>query len=211
MKLVIQIPCLNEAETLAAEAASAMKVGDPFEQTTALGPLASAAQRDRVNGYIQKGIDEGAKVLVGGVGVPEGCGKGYYVKPTVFSNVKNSMTIAQEEIFGPVLSIIAYENEDDAVNIANDTVYGLSGGVWASTKEKGIAIARRIRTGGECEAVRPRARRGRRSSAGGPRARGRSPPPLPCLARSGPAPADRGQPTPPAPGTRETRLRRSPP
>ena len=138
---------LAEAETLAAEAASAMKVGDPFEQTTALGPLASAAQRDRVNGYIQKGIDEGAKVLVGGVGVPEGGGKGYYVKPTVFSNVKNSMTIAQEEIFGPVLSIIAYENEDDAVNIANDTVYGLSGGVWASTKEKGIAIARRIRTG----------------------------------------------------------------
>ena len=138
---------LAEAEALAVEAASAMKVGDPFEQTTALGPLASAAQRDRVNGYIQKGIDEGAKLLVGGVGVPEGCGKGYYVKPTVFSNVKNSMTIAQEEIFGPVLSIIAYENEDDAVQIANDTVYGLSGGVWASTKEKGIAIARRIRTG----------------------------------------------------------------
>jgi NAD-dependent aldehyde dehydrogenases len=74
-----------------------MKVGDPFEQTTALGPLASAAQRDRVNGYIQKGIDEGAKLLVGGVGVPKGCGKGYYVKPTVFSNVKNSMTIAQEK------------------------------------------------------------------------------------------------------------------
>ena len=138
---------LAEAETLAAEAASAMKVGDPFEQTTALGPLASAAQRDRVNGYIQKGIDEGAKLLVGGVGVPEGCTTGYYVKPTVFSNVKNSMTIAQEEIFGPVLSIIAYEDEDDAVQIANDTVYGLSGGVWASTKEKGIAIARRIRTG----------------------------------------------------------------
>ena len=138
---------LAEAETIATEVTSAMKVGDPFEQTTNLGPLASAAQRDRVNGYIQKGIDEGAKLLIGGVGVPEGCGKGYYVKPTVFSNVKNSMTIAQEEIFGPVLSIIAYEDEDDAVRIANDTIYGLSGGVWASTKEKGMEIARRIRTG----------------------------------------------------------------
>jgi aldehyde dehydrogenase (NAD+) len=138
---------LAEAETLAGAAASAMIVGDPFEKTTALGPLASAAQRDRVNGYIQKGIDEGAKVVVGGVGVPEGCTTGYYVKPTVFSNVTNSMTIARDEIFGPVLSIIAYDNEEEAIQIANDTVYGLSGAVWAADKDKAIAIARRIRTG----------------------------------------------------------------
>ena len=138
---------LAEAETLAGAAATAMVVGDPFEKTTALGPLASAAQRDRVNGYIQKGIDEGAKVVVGGVGVPEGCTTGYYVKPTVFSNVTNSMTIARDEIFGPVLSIIAYDNEEEAIQIANDTVYGLSGAVWAADKDKAIAIARRIRTG----------------------------------------------------------------
>ena len=138
---------LAEAETLAGAAATAMIVGDPFEKTTALGPLASAAQRDRVNGYIQKGIDEGAKVVVGGVGVPEGCTTGYYVKPTVFSNVTNSMTIARDEIFGPVLSIIAYDNEEEAIQIANDTVYGLSGAVWAADKDKAIAIARRIRTG----------------------------------------------------------------
>jgi len=138
---------LAEAETLAGAAATAMIVGDPFEKTTALGPLASAAQRDRVNGYIQKGIDEGAKVVVGGVGVPEGCTTGYYVKPTVFSNVTNSMTIARDEIFGPVLSIIAYDTEEEAIQIANDTVYGLSGAVWAADKDKAIAIARRIRTG----------------------------------------------------------------
>ncbi len=138
---------LAEAETLAGAAATAMIVGDPFEKTTALGPLASAAQRDRVNGYIQKGIDEGAKVVVGGVGVPEGCATGYYVKPTVFSNVTNSMTIARDEIFGPVLSIIAYDTEEEAIQIANDTVYGLSGAVWAADKDKAIAIARRIRTG----------------------------------------------------------------
>ena len=138
---------LAEAETLAGAAATAMVVGDPFEKTTALGPLASAAQRDRVNGYIQKGIDEGAKVVVGGVGVPEGCTTGYYVKPTVFSNVTNSMTIARDEIFGPVLSIIAYDTEEEAIQIANDTVYGLSGAVWAADKDKAIAIAQRIRTG----------------------------------------------------------------
>jgi acyl-CoA reductase-like NAD-dependent aldehyde dehydrogenase len=138
---------LAEAETLAGAAATAMVVGDPFEKTTALGPLASAAQRDRVNGYIQKGIDEGAKIVVGGVGVPEGCTTGYYVKPTVFSNVTNSMTIARDEIFGPVLSIIAYDNEEEAIQIANDTVYGLSGAVWSADKDKAIAIARRIRTG----------------------------------------------------------------
>jgi acyl-CoA reductase-like NAD-dependent aldehyde dehydrogenase len=138
---------LDEAEQHAAAAASKMKVGDPFAEGTNLGPLASAAQRDRVNGYIQKGIDEGAKLLVGGVGTPEGVTKGYYVKPTVFSRVTTDMTIAREEIFGPVLSIIAYDDIDDAVRIANATDYGLAGGVWLADKEKAKAVARRMRTG----------------------------------------------------------------
>ncbi|MFM7898605.1 MAG: aldehyde dehydrogenase family protein [Actinomycetota bacterium] len=138
---------LDEAEELAVAAASKMKVGDPFADGTNLGPLASAAQRDRVNGYIKKGIDEGAKLLVGGVGVPEGVAKGYYVKPTVFSRVTTQMTIAREEIFGPVLSIIAYNDIDDAVRIANSTDYGLAGGVWMADKDKATAVARRMRTG----------------------------------------------------------------
>jgi acyl-CoA reductase-like NAD-dependent aldehyde dehydrogenase len=138
---------LEEAEAILIATGNALVVGDPFEKTTHLGPLASAAQRDRVNGFIQRGIDEGAKLLVGGVGVPEGVSKGYYVKPTIFSNVTTSMTIAQEEIFGPVLSVIPYNDEEDAVRIANDTVYGLAGGVWSADKDKAIAIARRMRTG----------------------------------------------------------------
>jgi acyl-CoA reductase-like NAD-dependent aldehyde dehydrogenase len=114
-----------------------------------LGPLSSAAQVERVTGYIQKGIDEGAKVVTGGPERPEGEGldDGYFVQPTVFSEVRNDMTIAQEEIFGPVLSIIAYQDEDDAASIANDSAYGLSGGVWSADGERAKAFARRIRTG----------------------------------------------------------------
>ena len=138
---------LAEAEQHAATAASKMTVGDPFAEGTNLGPLASSAQRDRVQGYIQKGIDEGAQVLVGGLGAPEGLTSGYYVKPTVFTGVNNQMTIAQEEIFGPVLCIIPYVDIDDAVRIANDTVYGLAGGVWAADKDRAMGIARRLRTG----------------------------------------------------------------
>jgi acyl-CoA reductase-like NAD-dependent aldehyde dehydrogenase len=146
-RMIVPAAKLAEAEQHAAAAASKMKVGDPFAEGTNLGPLASSAQRDRVQGYIQKGIDEGATVLVGGLGAPEGTSNGYYVKPTVFTNVNNSMTIAQEEIFGPVLCLIPYKDIDDAVRIANDTVYGLAGGVWMATQEKGIEIARRMRTG----------------------------------------------------------------
>ena len=112
-----------------------------------LGPLSSQAQVERVNGYIQKGIDDGAKVVTGGTGKPDGLEQGYYVKPTVFSNVTNDMTIAQEEIFGPVLSIIPYEDEDDAVRIANDTIYGLAAGVWSGDPERAKSVARRIRSG----------------------------------------------------------------
>ena len=138
---------LAQAEQLAAAVATNIKVGDPFTEGTNVGPLASAAQRDRVQGYIQKGIDEGAVLVAGGLGAPEGLDKGYYVKPTVFSNVRNDMTIAQEEIFGPVLSIIPYEGIDQAVEIANDTIYGLAGAVFAADKDTAISIAKRIRTG----------------------------------------------------------------
>jgi acyl-CoA reductase-like NAD-dependent aldehyde dehydrogenase len=138
---------LAEAEGLAAAVATGIKVGDPFAEGTNVGPLASAAQRDRVIGYINKGIEEGAKLIAGGLGAPEGCEKGYYVKPTVFSEVDNKMTIAQEEIFGPVLVLIPYDGIDNAVEIANDSPYGLAGAVFAADKETGIAIARRIRTG----------------------------------------------------------------
>ena len=138
---------LAEAEGLAAAVATGIKVGDPFAEGTNVGPLASAAQRDRVLGYINKGIEEGAKLIAGGLGAPEGLEKGYYVKPTVFSEVDNKMTIAQEEIFGPVLVLIPYDGIDNAVEIANDSPYGLAGAVFAADKETGIAIAKRIRTG----------------------------------------------------------------
>jgi aldehyde dehydrogenase (NAD+)/betaine-aldehyde dehydrogenase len=138
---------LEEAETIAAATAQKFTPGDPFGEKTRLGPLVSAAQRDRVRGYIRKGIDEGAKLVTGGAEAPEGLEKGFFVRPTVFSDVTTDMTIAQEEIFGPVLVIMPYDTEDDAVRIANDTVYGLAGGVWAGDKDHAIAVARRLRTG----------------------------------------------------------------
>ncbi len=138
---------LAEAETIAATVAAKFTVGDPFAPTTRLGPLVSENQRERVRGYIQKGIDEGAKLVTGGVEAPEGLEKGYFVRPTVFSEVTSNMTIAQEEIFGPVLTILPYEDEDEAIRIANDTVYGLAGGVWSGDQERAKRVARRIRTG----------------------------------------------------------------
>jgi acyl-CoA reductase-like NAD-dependent aldehyde dehydrogenase len=138
---------LAEAEGIAVTAAETYTPGDPFDADTRLGPLVSETQRDRVRGYINKGIDEGAKLLIGGADAPDGLDKGYYVQPTVFSDVRNDMTIAQEEIFGPVLSIIPYEDEEDAVRIANDTIYGLAAGVWSGDPDRAKAVARRIRSG----------------------------------------------------------------
>jgi acyl-CoA reductase-like NAD-dependent aldehyde dehydrogenase len=139
---------LADAERIAAATVeTAFQPTDPFADGAMLGPLSSQAQVDRVNGYIQKGIDEGAKLVTGGTGKPEGLEGGYYVKPTIFSEVTNDMTIAREEIFGPVLSILPYDTEEDAVRIANDTPYGLSGGVWAGDKDRAQKVARRIRTG----------------------------------------------------------------
>jgi betaine-aldehyde dehydrogenase len=138
----------QEAAKIAAEVAKSFTVGDPLAETTRLGPLSSQAQLERVRGYIEKGLQEGAELLAGGADAPEGVPPGgYYVKPTVFGRVKNDMTIAREEIFGPVLSIIPYEDEEDAVRIANDTVYGLAGAVWSRDDARAQRVARRIRAG----------------------------------------------------------------
>lgn len=138
---------MEEAARIAKDAAEKFTLGDPSEGKAKLGPLVSAAQRERVWSYIRKGIEEGATLVTGGAEPPEGLEKGYFVKPTVFANVSNDMTIAREEIFGPVLSIIPYEDEEDAIRIANDTVYGLAGGVWSSDVERARRVARRMRTG----------------------------------------------------------------
>ncbi|MGE0883823.1 MAG: aldehyde dehydrogenase family protein [Blastocatellales bacterium] len=137
----------DEAVAIAKKTAEGFTVGDPLGGAAKLGPLVSATQRERVVNYIKKGIEEGATLVTGGAERPEGLEKGYFVRPTVFANVNNKMTIAQEEIFGPVLSIIPYEDEDDAVCIANDTIYGLSGGVWSGDPERAKRVARRLRTG----------------------------------------------------------------
>src|ERR1700678_4051961 len=121
--------------------------GDPQDAGTLCGPVISDKQRQRVQGYIKKGVEEGATCLVGGPDAPTGFDKGFFVRPTLFVDVDNTMTIAQEEIFGPVLVVIPYEDDDDAVRIANESNYGLSGGVVSASEERGTAIARRIRTG----------------------------------------------------------------
>ena len=149
-RMLVPADRVADAERIAAdEVETKFQPKDPFAEGAMLGPLSSRAQVDRVTGYIRKGLDEGAKLVTGGPERPEGDGldQGFYVKPTVFSEVRNDMTIAREEIFGPVLSIIAYEGEDDAATIANDSDYGLSGGVWSADPERAKAFARRIRTG----------------------------------------------------------------
>jgi len=146
-RMIVPRSKLAEVEDIAVRAAETYTPGDPMGGEARLGPLVSATQRDRVRGYIQKGLDEGAKLLTGGAEAPEGLDKGYFVRPTVFSDVRNDMTIAQEEIFGPVLSIIPVDTEEEAVAVANDTMYGLAGGVWSGDADKAKAIARRLRTG----------------------------------------------------------------
>jgi aldehyde dehydrogenase (NAD+) len=146
-RMLIPRSKIAAAVAAAKQAAEATKVGDPFAEDTGVGPVANKAQFDKVQRLIQKGIEEGAKLVVGGPGHPDGVTKGYFVKPTVFTDVDNKMTIAREEIFGPVLCMIPYQDEDDAVRIANDSVYGLSGFVTAGDLERAHRIAKRIRAG----------------------------------------------------------------
>jgi aldehyde dehydrogenase (NAD+) len=138
---------MTEAVKLAAEVANTTSVGDPLKEGTHLGPLVSKTQMEKVQHLISKGIAEGATLVAGGLGRPHGITKGYFVKPTIFADVQNDMTIAREEIFGPVLCIIPYETEDDAVRIANDTPYGLSGFVTSGSIERARRVAKRIRAG----------------------------------------------------------------
>jgi aldehyde dehydrogenase (NAD+) len=136
-----------EAAAAAVQIAQAYKPGSPLSEGTLLGPLASAAQLERVRAYIRKGIDEGAELLTGGPDAPPSAAGGYYVNPTVFGRVDPRSTIAQEEIFGPVLSIIPYKDEEDALRIANDTMYGLAAAVWSGSEDRARRVARRIRAG----------------------------------------------------------------
>jgi acyl-CoA reductase-like NAD-dependent aldehyde dehydrogenase len=135
-----------EAIELAKGQIAKLTLGDPFDAKTRLGPLASATQRETVLGYIAQGKKEGAELVAGGER-PASFPRGYYVEPTIFANVDNRMHIAQEEIFGPVLAIIPYDSEDQAIQVANDSIYGLAGGVWAGTPERALQVARRLRTG----------------------------------------------------------------
>jgi aldehyde dehydrogenase (NAD+) len=138
---------MDEAAGIAAKVAAETVVGNPRDEGVAVGPVVSELQWEKIQGLIQIGIDEGATLAAGGTGRPEGLDKGYYVKPTVFANVSNDMTIAREEIFGPVLSIIPYDDEDEAIRIANDTPYGLSGYVSSSDLASARRVASKMRTG----------------------------------------------------------------
>src|SRR6202789_2696050 len=138
---------LAEVEEMAVAGTAGFAPGDPFEAGKLIGPLVSAVQRDRVVGYIKKGIDEGAKLIVGGAETPEGLDKGFFVQPTVFSEVTPDMTIAKEEIFGPVLVLMPYDTEEEAIEIANGTPYGLAGAVWSADSERAERVARQMRTG----------------------------------------------------------------
>ncbi|MBA2751854.1 MAG: aldehyde dehydrogenase family protein [Actinobacteria bacterium] len=146
-RMIVPRSKLAEVEALAVAAAESFTPGDPLDSGTRLGPLASEAQRRRVWDHIRRAEAEGASLLTGGTGVPEGLDHGFFVRPTVFTGVRPHMAIAQEEVFGPVLSIMAYDNEDEAVEMANGTIYGLAGAVWSADPDRARAIALRLRTG----------------------------------------------------------------
>jgi len=145
-RMLVQRQRLNEAEELAVRRARAYRLGDPFDPATTLGPVVSGAARERVRGYIRSGLEQGVRMLTGGPEAQHGLERGYFVQPTVFSG-DNHSRIAREEIFGPVLAVIPYEGEEEAIRIANDSEYGLSGTVWTKDVDRGIDVARRVRTG----------------------------------------------------------------
>jgi aldehyde dehydrogenase (NAD+) len=146
-RMLVERPVYEEAVDLVREAAEAVKVGNPREAGGHIGPLVSQAQFDKVQGLIEAGIAEGARLVTGGMGRPEGFNRGYFVRPTVFADVNNQMTIAREEVFGPVLVMIPFEGEDEAVEIANDTPYGLAAYLSTSDADKGQRVARKLRAG----------------------------------------------------------------
>jgi aldehyde dehydrogenase (NAD+) len=138
---------MAEVEALARKTAESIVVGDPASEKTAVGPVVSKIQFDRVQSLITRGIQEGARLVVGGEGRPAGLEKGYFVRPTIFSDVRNDMTIAREEIFGPVLAILPYRDEAEAIRIANDTPYGLQAYVWSKDTARANRVGRKIRAG----------------------------------------------------------------
>lgn len=146
-RMLVPAGRLAEVEAIAKKTAQAVTVGDPTSNEIEVGPVVSRIQFERVENYIAKGIAEGAKLLIGGEGRPAGLSKGYYVRPTIFSNVNNNMLIAREEIFGPVLTILPYQTEEEAVRIANDTPYGLQAYVWSNDLARANRVGRRIRAG----------------------------------------------------------------
>lgn len=146
-RLLVPEQLYKEAAALAVTAAAAYAPGDPLDEQTRLGPLVSATQRERVRDYIRQGVAEGAELLTGGAEPPDGLTSGFFVRPTVFGRVTPDMTIAREEIFGPVLSIMTYRNEEEAVNIANNTPYGLAAAVWSGDPQRAERVARRLRAG----------------------------------------------------------------
>ncbi|GAA1463019.1 aldehyde dehydrogenase family protein [Nocardiopsis exhalans] len=146
-RMLVHRDSYEEAVELAAVAAAKYAPGDPVDEGTRMGPLVSAAQLDKVRSYVDLGVEEGARLVTGGSEPVEGRDSGYYVSPTVFADVRNDMRIAQEEIFGPVLALIAYDTVEEAVEIANDTVYGLNAAVWSGDPDEGLAVARRLRAG----------------------------------------------------------------
>ena len=146
-RMLVERSVYEEAVAVAKEAAEGTSVGDPAEDGNHIGPLVSKTQFDKVQSLIQKGIEEGAELVSGGLGRPEGFNRGYFVRPTVFANVRNDMTVAREEIFGPVLSMIPFDTEDEAVEIANETPYGLASYVQSGSLERSRKVARRLRAG----------------------------------------------------------------
>ena len=146
-RMLVPASKLADAEAIAAKVTESVVVGDPTAETTTMGPVVSEVQFNKIQGLIEQGIKEGAKVVIGGLGRPEGLDKGYFIRPTIFSQANNEMTVAREEIFGPVLTMIPYDTEEEAIRIANDTPYGLAGYVHSGDLDHAREVASRIRAG----------------------------------------------------------------